>query len=229
MENIKKKNLKNNSGIKDKSQKDNNINCQMPTILKLNWDKLESEYDSLIKQSEKYLEFFKDSKIKYEYKSLILSFVSFKNNLKKFILNIGENLSKTPEFNIKTNNNHKKIALPYENIYNDMTDIESLIKDIYNIQNNIKKKRNIKIQTLENTLHEYMDEIEKLDFNKIEKVYDIYNNYNKNDIEKILLKNNFIEKYNDKKYNYNNDNFDDNTENNNLFKINSLTNDSDNK
>ena len=74
-----------------------------------------------------------------------------------------------------------------------------------------------------------MDEIENLDFNKIEKVYDIYNNYNKNDIEKILLKNNFIEKYNDKKYNYNNDNFDDNIENNNLFKINSLTNDSDNK
>ena len=79
-----------------------------------------------------------------------------------------------------------------------MACLESIIKDINTIQNNNKKNKKIKIQNLENKLHQYMDEIENFDFDKIEKYYDLYNNFDKNDLEKIILKNNFIEQYNNK-------------------------------
>ena len=36
------------------------------------------------------------------------------------------------------------------------------------------------MQILENKLHEYMDEVDKLDFDKIDKIYNDYSNNNKN-------------------------------------------------
>ena len=107
-----------------------------------------------------------------------------------------------------------------------MACLESIIKDINTIQNNNKNNKKIKIQNLENKLHQYMDEIENFDFDKIEKYYDLYNNFDKNDFEKIILKNNFIEQYNNKdvvinKGSYENDLL-------NLLNINTLNHDSDN-
>jgi len=122
-----------------------------------------------------------------------------------------------------SNNTSEKINYSYNNIYNEMTDLDLVINDINEIQNNNRKNKKMKIQKLENKLHEFMDEVENFDFNKLEKTYDICNSYNNNELEKILLQNNFIEKYNIKEADYNDENFE-----NNLLDINTLNHDSDN-
>ena len=108
-------------------------------------------------------------------------------------------------------------------IFNEMTDLDLVLNDINEIQNNNRKNKKIKIQKLENKLHEFMDEVENFDINKLEKTYDIYNSYNNNDLEKFLLQNNFIEKYNIKEADYNKEYYE-----NNLLNINTLNHDSEN-
>ena len=121
-----------------------------------------------------------------------------------------------------SNNTSQKIIYSYDNIYNEITDLELEIEDISSIQNNYRKNKKMKMQKLENKLHEFMDEAENFDFNIIEKYYDVYKLYNKNELEKILLQNNFIEKYNTNKENYKN-----NIIENDLLNINTLNHDSD--
>ena len=59
-----------------------------------------------------------------------------------------------------------------------------------------------------------MDEIDNLDFNKIDKLYDSYNT-NQNKVENIILQNDFIEQYNYKEFEIKNENKKDNGNNDN--------------
>ena len=216
MDKNKKKPLKNNEKSRDKNliQKISNIDGKLISFLKQNWDKIENEYNLLIKKCEKFNEYLKEPEIKKEYKTLISLFSAFKNNFKNIFFNVGINMA-----NISTNTS-EKINFSYDNIYNEMADLELVVKDKNTLQNNNKKNKKMKIQNLENKLHEFMDEVENFDFDKIEKNYDIYNSFKNDDLEKILLQNDFIEKYNIKELDFNND-FE-----NNLLNINSLNHDS---
>ena len=217
MDKNKKNHLKKSDKSKDKNiiQKISNIDSNILSILKQNWDKIESEYDSIIKKLEKFEGKLKEQEIKKDYKSLITFFSNFKNNFKNIFFNVGINIA-----NISTTDT-EKINLSYDNIYNEMENLETVIKDINNMHNKKKLNKKLKIQNLESKLHEYMDEVENFDFDNIEKIYDIYNSYNKEDLEKILLKNNFIEQYNNNEYDFNKDIYD-----KNLFNINTLDYDS---
>ena len=213
MENNKKKLLKKSEKSKDKTliQKITNIDGKLLSILKQNWDKIENEYVSLMKKFEKFETIIKEPEIKKEFKTLISSISNFKSNFKSIFFNVGINMANL------SNNTSEKINYSYDNIYNEMTDLDLVINDINEIQNNNRKNKKMKIQKLENKLHEFMDEVENFDFNKLEKTYDICNSYNNNELEKILLQNNFIEKYNIKEADYNDENFE-----NNLLDINQL-------
>ena len=219
MKDDKKKFLKKPEKSKDKNliQKITNIDGKFLSILKQSWDKIEKEYETLMKRFEKCIEYLKETEIKKQYNSLITLLSSFKNNFKNIFFNVGINMA-----NI-SNNTSQKIIYSYDNIYNEITDLELEIEDISSIQNNYRKNKKMKMQKLENKLHEFMDEAENFDFNKIEKYYDVYKLYNKNELEKILLQNNFIEKYNTNKENYKN-----NVIENDLLNINTLNHDSDN-
>ena len=213
----KKNHLKNIDKAKDKNiiQKISNIDSNLLLILKQNWDKIESEYDSITKKLEKFEGKLKEQEIKKEYKSLILLFSNFKNNFKNIFFNVGINMA-----NISATNT-EKINLSYDNIYNEMENLEIVIKDINDMHNKKKLNKKLKIQNLENKLHEFMDEVENFDFDNLEKIYDIYNSYNKEDLEKILLKNNFIEQYNNNEFDLNKDIYD-----KDLLNINTLNHDS---
>ena len=219
MENNKKKLLKKSEKSKDKNliQKITNIDGKLISILKQNWDKIENEYDSLMKKFQKFDEIIKEEEIKKEFKTLFTFLSNFKSNFKSIFFNVGINLANL------SNKTSEKINYSYDNIYNEMTDLDLVLNDINEIQNNNRKNKKIKIQKLENKLHEFMDEVENFDFNKLEKTYDIYNSYNNNDLEKFLLQNNFIEKYNIKEADYNKENFE-----TNLLNINTLNHDSEN-
>ena len=219
MKDDKKKFLKKPEKSKDKNliQKITNIDGKFLSILKQSWDKIEKEYETLMKRFEKFNDYLKETEIKKEYNSLITLLSSFKNNFKNIFFNVGINMA-----NI-SNNTSQKIIYSYDNIYNEITDLELEIEDISSIQNNYRKNKKMKMQKLENKLHEFMDEAENFDFNKIEKYYDVYKLYNKNELEKILLQNNFIEKYNTNKEDYKN-----NVIENDLLNINTLNHDSDN-
>ena len=219
MKDDKKKFLKKPEKSKDKNliQKITNIDGKLLSILKQNWDKIELEYEKLMKQFEKFNEYIKEIEIKKEYNSLLSLFSSFKNNFKNIYFNVGINMANS------SNNSSEKIIYSYDNIYNEMTDLELEIEELSRIQNNNRKNKKMKIQKLENQLHEFMDEAENFDFNKIEKYYDIYKLYNKNELENILLQNNFIERYNTNKAEYRNEIIE-----NDLLNINTLNHDSDN-
>ena len=219
MKDDKKKFLKKPEKSKDKNliQKITNIDGKLLSILKQNWDKIELEYEKLMKQFEKFNEYIKEIEIKKEYNSLLSLFSSFKNNFKNIYFNVGINMANS------SNNSSEKIIYSYDNIYNEMTDLELEIEELSRIQNNNRKNKKMKIQKLENQLHEFMDEAENFDFNKIEKYYDIYKVYSKNELENILLQNNFIERYNTNKAEYRNDIIEDD-----LLNINTLNHDSDN-
>ena len=218
MKDDKKKFLKKPEKSKDKNliQKITNIDGKFLSILKQSWDKIEKEYETLMKRFEKFNEYLKETEIKKEYNSLITLLSSFKNNFKNIFFNVGINMANS------SNNSSEKIIYSYDNIYNEITDLELEIEDISSIQNNYRKNKKMKMQKLENKLHEFMDEAENFDFNKIEKYYDVYKLYNKNELEKILLQNNFIEKYNTNKEDYKN-----NVIENDLLNINTLNHDSD--
>ena len=213
----KKNHLKNIDKAKDKNiiQKISNIDSNLLLILKQNWDKIESEYDSITKKLEKFEGKLKEQEIKKEYKSLILLFSNFKNNFKNIFFNVGINMA-----NISATNT-EKINLSYDNIYNEMENLEIVIKDINDMHNKKKLNKKLKIQNLENKLHEFMDEVENFDFDNLEKIYDIYYSYKKEDLEKILLKNNFIEQYNNNEFDLNKDIYD-----KDLLNINTLNHDS---
>ena len=219
MDNSKKKQLKKKEKSKDKNliQKISNIESKLLTTLKQNWDKIEIEYDSLINKLEKFNEYLKEPEIKKDFKTLILLFSNFKNSFKNIFFNVGINIANL------SNETSEKINNSYDNIYNEMNDLELVVKDLNIIQKNNKNYKKEKIQKLENKLHEFMDEVDNYDFDKIEKCYDIYKSHNQDDLEKILLQNDFIEKYNIKDIEYKNDIFEDN-----LLKINTLNHDSDN-
>ena len=158
-----------------------------------------------------------------ELKSLISSLNTFKNNLKNIFFNLGINIGNTYNENSdynEYNNNQNTINFSYDIIYNEFVNIESIIKDINIIENKNKRKKRKQIENLENKLHEYMDEIDNLDFNKMDKLYDNYNN-NKNEVENIVLQNDFIEQYNYKEFEIKNEN-NNNIEVNAGMKINSL-------
>ena len=219
MKDDKKKFLKKPEKSKDKNliQKITNIDGKFLSILKQSWDKIEKEYETLMKRFEKFNDYLKETEIKKEYNSLITLLSSFKNNFKNIYFNVGINMANT------SNNSSEKIIYSYDNIYNEMTDLELEIEELSRIQNNNRKNKKMKIQKLENQLHEFMDEAENFDFNKIEKYYDIYKLYNKNELENILLQNNFIERYNTNKAEYRNEIIE-----NDLLNINTLNHDSDN-
>ena len=177
--------------------------------LKQNWDKIELEYDSLMKKSDEFNKILVDTEVKKEYKILISLFKNFKGNVRNIFFNVGINISNLTNINNdidKNIDNSEKIKSSYDNIYNEFFNLESVIKEINNIQINIKKKKKKQIQNLENKLHEYMDEIDKLDFNKIDKFYNNFKNENLNEIENIILQNNFIEHYNYKEFDFQNEN-----------------------
>ena len=224
-----KNKCKNNN--KSDLEKKSNVNDKILLILKQNWDKIELEYDSLIKKLGKFNNFLSNSEIQKEYKSLILLFNNFKSNFKNIFFNLGKNIGNINN-NInenKVNDNSNKIKLSYDNINNQLDNIESTIKDINNIQTKNKSKKRKQIENLENKLHEYMDEIDKLDFNKIDKLYDNYND-NKNNIENIILQNDFIEQYNYKDFELKKENNKDNNDEeeyiDNVININTLNHDS---
>ena len=68
MDNNKKKCLKKSDKSKDKNQIQNitNIDDKLFTYLKQNWDKIDNDYDSLIKKMDKFTEYIKESEIKDE-------------------------------------------------------------------------------------------------------------------------------------------------------------------
>jgi len=200
--NNNKSNIKNNS----------NINGKILLLLKQNWDKIEIEYNSLMKKSEEFTKVLIDSQIKKEYKLLISLFSNFKDNVRNVFFNVGINIGNLSSNNNNNNdndienNNSNLIKETYDNIYNEFLSLESIIKDINNIQINSKKKKKKQIENLENKLHEYMDEVDKLDFNKIDKLYNNFNDENKKEIENIILQNDFIEQYNYKEFDFQNEN-----------------------
>jgi hypothetical protein len=179
-----------------------NINGKILLIFKQQWDKIELEYNTLIKKIENISKIISSpsKEMQKEIKSLISSLITFKNNLKNIFFNLGINIGNTYNENsdyneYNNNNNQNTINFSYDIIYNEFVNIESIIKDINIIENKNKRKKRKQIENLENKLHEYMDEIDNLDFNKMDKLYDKYNN-NKNEVEKIILQNDFIEQYN---------------------------------
>ena len=81
-----------------------------------------------------------------------------------------------------------------------------------------------------------MDELDKLDFNKMDKLYNNFNDVNKKEIENIILQNDFIEQYNYKEFDFQNENnkeenyidkFKGSNQINNQLNINTLNHDSD--
>ena len=217
MEKNKKNNLKKNEISKNKNlvQNNSNIDTNLFSFVKQNWEKIENEYNLIIKKFEKFNEKIKEQEIKKEYKSLISFLTDSKNNFKNIFFNISINIINISKANTE------KINLSYDYIYNEMENLESVIKDLNNVQNKKKLNNKMKVQNLENKLHEYMDEVENFDFDYIEKIYDVYNSFNKEEFEKNLLQNNFIEQYNNKEVDYNKNIYE-----NNLLNINTLNHDS---
>ena len=236
-----KRSFKNIEKPNIKSTINNNINAKILLLLKQNWDKIEIEYNSLMKKSEEFTKILLDSQIKKEYKLLISLFSKFKDNVRNVFFNVGINIGNlSSSNNSKTNNididNNNIIQASYDNIYNEFLSLESIIKDINNIQINSKKKNKKQIENLENKLHEYMDELDKLDFNKIDKIYNNFNDENKKEIENMILQNDFIEQYNYKEFDFQNENnkvekyidkFKGSNQINNQLNINTLNHDSD--
>ena len=215
---------KNNTNNID-SNNNTNINGKILLIFKKQWDKIELEYNTLIKKIENYSKIISSpsKEMQKELKSLISSLNTFKNNLKNIFFNLGINIGNTYNENSdynEYNNNQNTINFSYDIIYNEFVNIESIIKDINIIENKNKRKKRKQIENLENKLHEYMDEIDNLDFNKMDKLYDNYNN-NKNEVENIVLQNDFIEQYNYKEFEIKNEN-NNNIEVNAGMNINSL-------
>ena len=209
-----KRSVKNIDKTNNKSTVNNNIhiNGKILLVLKQNWDKIEIEFNSLMKKSDEFTKILLDSQTKKEFKLLISLFSNFKDNVRNVFFNVGINIGNLSSNNNNNNNNNvdnnnsNKIQASYDNIYNEFLSLESIIKDINNIQINSKKKKKKQIENLENKLHEYMDELDKLDFDKIDKLYNNFNDENKKEIENIILQNDFIEQYNYKEFDFQNEN-----------------------
>ena len=209
-----KRSVKNIDKTNNKSTVNNNIhiNGKILLLLKQNWDKIEIEFNSLMKKSDEFTKILLDSQTKKEFKLLISLFSNFKDNVRNVFFNVGINIGNLSSNNNNNNNNNvdnnnsNKIQASYDNIYNEFLSLESIIKDINNIQINSKKKKKKQIENLENKLHEYMDELDKLDFDKIDKLYNNFNDENKKEIENIILQNDFIEQYNYKEFDFQNEN-----------------------
>ena len=209
-----KRSVKNIDKTNNKSTVNNNIhiNGRILLVLKQNWDKIEIEFNSLMKKSDEFTKILLDSQTKKEFKLLISLFSNFKDNVRNVFFNVGINIGNLSSNNNNNNNNNvdnnnsNKIQASYDNIYNEFLSLESIIKDINNIQINSKKKKKKQIENLENKLHEYMDELDKLDFDKIDKLYNNFNDENKKEIENIILQNDFIEQYNYKEFDFQNEN-----------------------
>lgn len=217
-EKIVKKDKNSNKNILENNS---NINGKILILIKQHWEKIELEYNSLMKKLEKFNHLFINTEIQKVYKSMISLFNNFKSNFKNIFVNLGKNignLSNDKNNDNKLNNDSITKNILYDNINNECSNLESIIKDINNIQIKNKKKRKKQIENLENKLHEYMDEVDKFDFNKINKLYDNFNN-NKNGIENIILQNDYIEQYNYKEFEENENNDCDNNDEKNINDI----------
>lgn len=203
-----------------------NSNGKILLILKQNWDKIEIKYDSLIKKIEKFSQLI-NGDLKKDFCSIILQFKNFKDNFKNIFFNTGVsigNLSSHSNNNdSNSNNNTKLIKESYNNIYNEFLNIESLIKDIISIQSNSKKKKMRRVQNLEKKLHEYIDDIDNLNLDKLKEYNSLVkNNKNKENIENLIASSDFLEQYNCEEFDFG-------QENNELFNISNNKNINDNK
>jgi len=211
MEFERKKMIKNKDKNNNKIKENNSdINGKILLLLKQNWEKIELEYSLLIQNFEKFNQCLLDSEMKKNYKSLILLLDKFKINFKKIFFNLGDDIGSLTggvNNNYKINNNSNILKTSYDNINNEFAKIESKIKNINNIQARKKMNRKKQLENLELKLNEYMNEFDKIDYEKIDKLYDSYNN-DKNEMENIILQNDFIEKYNYKEFEYQNENKD---------------------
>ena len=94
----------------------------------------------------------------------------------------------------------------YDNIYNEFLEIESLTKNIIQNQEKLEKNRYKNFENLENKLQGYLDEINKFDYEKINKNYNVFDSSDDLDINEkinlILQKNNEVEKYNPLEFNF---------------------------
>ena len=167
----KKKNIKNTNNKKatNITKNNSNINGKVLLLLKQNWDIIELEFNSLIKKFENFNQYLKDSSIKKEFNSIISLFNNCKNNFKNIFFKLGLNIASCSKEE-KDLNKSDKINTSYENIYSELMNIETMIKNVDNIQSKNKIKKKKQIENLEDKLHEYMDEVDKLDFNKIDKL-----------------------------------------------------------
>ena len=91
--------------IKDKTTNNNtdnsqNINGKILLIFKQQWDKIEQEYDTIMKKFDKFTKLLSNPEIQKEFKSLISSLNTFKNNFKNNFFNLGINIG-----NISYNDN----------------------------------------------------------------------------------------------------------------------------
>ena len=211
MEFERKKMIKNKDKNNNKIKENNSdINGKILLLLKQNWEKIELEYSLLIQNFEKFNQCLLDSEMKKNYKSLILLLDKFKINFKKIFFNLGDDIGSLTggvNNNYKINNNSNILKTSYDNINNEFAKIESKIKNINNIQARKKMNRKKQLENLELKLNEYMNEFDKIDYEKIDKLYDSYND-DKNEMENIILQNDFIEKYNYKEFEYQNENKD---------------------
>ena len=193
---VNNKNLnKNNDNLPD-----NNKNGQALILLKQGWDKILIEYNKITEKAKKFNTSLKDRNLIKEFKEITLSVGSFVEFIKNIFFNVGINISSLDlNTNINLNIDNKKdnlIKMSYNNIYNEFLNSETLIKEIMNIQENLKDNKVRRIQNLEKKLHDYIKEIDKLDLNKIGNCYNkINNSKDKNKIDKIILKNKYVEQY----------------------------------
>ena len=190
MKRIGNKKIKKLNKINSKS---NETNQQIMDCLDKILAKIESEFNPIIEKYEKLNIFLKEPQLKKEYKSLISLLNSFKDNLKQHFLDLGQKIQKI----LLENNNNEKKNKNSEDINNEqMKNIEDELNNILNIQVTNQNKEINQIQNLEVKLHEYMNKVDELDFDKIDKLYDYYNKVGGDKIENIILKNDFIEQYN---------------------------------
>jgi len=192
--------------LSNKNDKGNTFN-----IIKEGWEKLSSEYNTIIKNVNLFNEKL-DEDHKNRFKSIITSLDKFKDDFQTLIITISLSIGNISSNNSNKNVNDININLSvkdsYDNIYNEFLELESLTKNMISNQNKVQKNRSIHFQNIEKKLQGFLEEINEFDFKKINKNYNkFYENLNQiNNNEKInilLQKNNFVEKYNPLDYNLN--------------------------
>ena len=210
---------KNINTIKQQNNKNSNNNNNLQTnsqaliLLKQGWEKILIEYNKIIGKATKFNTSLKDCNLIEEFKEITISVDSFIEFIKNIFFNVGINISSldlnSNDYSKKDNKNNKMdnlIKMSYNNIYNEFLNSQALIKEIMNIQVNLRDNKVKRVQNLEKKLHDYINEIDKLDLNQIGNYYNKVNNLrNKNKIDEIILKNKYIEQYDYNDFEFNED------------------------